>query len=203
MRSPSSPLRWLAFALLVLASGPCVAADSMRCGSRLVSVEARAAELLAVCGEPAYRDVWGQPVAPSLDYVAEVEEWTYDFGPSQLLRIVRLRNARVVAIDAEGYGFTRPGDGAPPRSCAPETIATGLSKYRLLRLCGAPLTRSLRQGFRPGYAPGDPRYRPGLYSAVYQEEWVYDLGPRYFMRVVTIENGRVSSVENGGRGASP
>ena len=177
------------------------ASDSMRCGSRLVTVEARAAELLAVCGEPAYRDVWGQPVDPASDYVAEVEEWTYDFGPSQLLRIVRLRNARVVAIDSEGYGFSP--QAANNRRCGPEAIATGLSKYRLLKLCGAPLTRSERSGFRAAYPGADPRYRPGLYSAVFREEWVYDFGPRYFMRVLTIENGRVVAIENSARGSEP
>lgn len=177
------------------------ASDSMRCGSRLVTVEARAAELLAVCGEPAYRDVWGQPVDPASDFVAEVEEWTYDFGPSQLLRIVRLRNARVVAIDAEGYGF--PPHAATARRCGPEAIATGLSKYRLLKLCGAPLTRSVQSGFRAAYPSIDPRYRPGLYSAVFREEWVYDFGPRYFMRVLTLENGRVVAIENSARGREP
>lgn len=177
------------------------ASDSMRCGSRLVTVEARAAELLAVCGEPAYRDVWGQPVDPASDFVAEVEEWTYDFGPSQLLRIVRLRNARVVAIDSEGYGFSPHAENT--RRCGPETIATGLSKYRLLKLCGAPLTRSVRSGFRAAYPGSDPRYRPGLYSAVFREEWVYDFGPRYFMRVLTLENGRVVAIENSARGSEP
>ena len=191
----------LALLLLILGSNllnSAQASDSMRCGSRLVTVEARAAELLAVCGEPAYRDVWGQPVDPASDYVAEVEEWTYDFGSSQLLRIVRLRNARVVAIDADGYGFS---PNAPDRGrCAPEAIARGLSKYRLLKLCGAPLTRSVRNGFRAAYPNADPRYRPGVYSAVFREEWVYDFGPRYLMRVLTLENGRVVAVENGERG---
>ncbi len=196
----------LAFSLLVWVLGSNLlnsaqASDSMRCGSRLVTVEARAAELLAVCGEPAYRDVWGQPVDPASDFVAEVEEWTYDFGPSQLLRIVRLRNARVVAIDAEGYGF--PPHAANGSRCGPEVIATGLSKYRLLKLCGAPLTRSVQSGFRAAYPSIDPRYRPGLYAAVFREEWVYDFGPRYFMRVLTIENGRVVAVENSARGSGP
>jgi hypothetical protein len=196
----------LVLSLLLLAVGSNLlnsaqASDSMRCGSRLVTVEARAAELLAVCGEPAYRDVWGQPVDPASDFVAEVEEWTYDFGPSQLLRIVRLRNARVVAIDSEGYGFAPHATAS--RRCGPETIATGLSKYRLLKLCGAPLTRSVQSGFRAAYPGADPRYRPGLYSAVFREEWVYDFGPRYFMRVLTLENGRVVAVENSARGTGP
>lgn len=195
------------FALLLLIVGSNLvnsaqASDSMRCGSRLITVEARAAELLAICGEPAYRDVWGQPVDPASDLIAEVEEWTYDFGSSQLLRIVRLRNARVVAIEADGYGFSPIASGAQ-RRCAPDAIGRGLSKYRLLKLCGAPLTRSVRSGFRAAYPNADPRYRPGLYSAVFREEWVYDFGPRYLMRVLTLENGRVVAVENGERGVGP
>jgi hypothetical protein len=33
------------------------------------------------------------------------------------------------------------------------------------------------------------------------DEWVYDLGPRRFIRTVTFENGRVVHVETGGRGS--
>jgi hypothetical protein len=32
------------------------------------------------------------------------------------------------------------------------------------------------------------------------DEWIYDLGPRRFIRTVTFENGRVVYVESGERG---
>ena len=193
--------RLLAVALLQLAM-PAAAGDSMRCGSRLVAVEARAAELLSICGEPAYRDVWSaQALAPGA--VAEQEEWTYNFGPQQLLRVVRLRNARVVDIASDGYGFAEPDP--EHRRCTPEQVVEGISKYRLLMACGAPLTRSVSPLFlqvQPGYRPyGRPPPFGGPVLQVFREEWVYDFGPNLFMRVLTLENGRVVQIENGVRGS--
>lgn len=195
-------------ALLLLALGataaPSQASDTMRCGSRLVSVEARAAELLATCGEPAYRDVWSAQ-APAPGAIAEQEEWTYNFGPQQLLRVVRLRNARVVDIASDGYGFAEPQESR--RRCSPDQLIEGMSKYRLLMACGAPLTRTLvQQGLQPyrpryrnGY-PGNGTRLDGPYVDVFREEWVYDFGPNVFMRVLSLENGRVRDIQNGDRG---
>ncbi|WP_299696199.1 DUF2845 domain-containing protein [Hydrocarboniphaga sp.] len=189
-------------ALLAL-SVPAHAGDTMRCGSRLVAVEARAAELLSTCGAPAYRDVWSeQTLAPGA--VAEQEEWTYNFGPQQLLRVVRLRNARVVDIDSDGYGFAEPDERE--RRCSPEHLIEGMSKYRLLMACGAPLTRTVAQTFflpyRPTYRNGYPVQADRPVLQVFREEWVYDFGPNLFMRVLRLENGRVTQIENGERGSS-
>ena len=180
---------------------PSAAGDSMRCGSRLVSVEARAAELLTACGEPAYRDVWSlQPLVDGA--LAEHEEWTYNFGSQQLLRTIRLRNGRVIDIASDGYGFAE----RPPeqRRCAAESLVEGLSKYRLLMQCGAPLTRRaqpvLVQQRLPAPSAGTSAFRTVLLP-VFREEWVYDFGPNLFMRVLTLDNGRVVQVDNGARGS--
>jgi len=196
--------RTLPFLLLALWADASRAGDSMRCGSRLVAVEARAAELLSICGEPAYRDVWSnQALAPGA--VAEHEEWVYNFGSQQLLRVVRLRNARVVDIGSDGYGFAEPDP--QDRRCGPEQIVEGMAKYRLLTACGAPLTRTVSevfQAYRPRLRqPGYPSYNGGgAVVPVFREEWVYDFGPNLFMRVLTLENGRVARIENGARGSA-
>jgi len=38
----------------------------------------------------------------------EVETWTYDFGPNQLMERVRIENGIVVQIDSLGYGHNSP-----------------------------------------------------------------------------------------------
>jgi hypothetical protein len=189
------PIAWLALPAAAHAD------DTMRCGSRLVSVEARAAELLSTCGEPAYRDVWSdQALAPGA--IADQEEWTYNFGSQQLLRVVRLRNGRVVGIASDGYGFAVTDTNQ--RRCSAEQIVDGMSKYRLLSACGDPLTRNVAQTFfqpyRPVYRNGYPVRSDGPVVQVYREEWVYDFGPNLFMRVLTLENGRVTDIKNGERG---
>ncbi len=189
--------RWLWMPLLLAGAWPlCASAsDALRCGSRLVSVEDRAATLINVCGEPSYRDRWSPQDGGGAGFIGDTEEWTYNFGSSQLLRIVRLRNGRIVDITSDGYGFREP----PPndRHCAPERVVDDVSKYRLLSMCGDPVSRTAISVFRSDRPGG---YRRGAVVAVYREEWVYDFGPNLLMRVVTLENGRIVDVENAERG---
>lgn len=180
--------------------GPAHALDTLRCGSRLVSTQMTAAEVLGACGEPAFRDVWAQPGGYGGGALGAVEEWTYNFGSSQLLRVLRFRQGRLQRIDAEGYGFAR----GTPRDCSGSDITPGMSKYRLLAACGEPLTRTAEvmqmpyeRGRRP-YGYRDPAAT--LWETVYREEWVYNFGAARFMRVVRLENARVAEVEMGGRG---
>lgn len=184
--------------LLVLAvltwMRPAAAAGAMRCDGRIIQEGALQIEVLGACGEPAYRDVW-----------IDEQEWYYNFGSNQLLQVLRLRNGRVVNIDIDGYGF----EARVQRVCNPLDITPGLSKYRLWHLCGEPATRRSRSVLAPEppqrrMYPGQvytERYHASPYlTAVFREEWVYNFGSSYLLRIVTLENGRVSDVQNGNRG---
>lgn len=93
----------------VVFSAP-AAADTMRCGDRLVHVEDTVGEVLAACGEPAWRV---ERIASKPDFVIEQEQdWTYDFGPNRLLQTLVFRRGRLAAIEAGGYG-TASGRLAP------------------------------------------------------------------------------------------
>ena len=118
--------------------------SSIRCDSKVVSEGMLAAEVLAICGEPALRDVWTPPGA--YGYAAPTEQWTYNFGSSQLLRVLLIRNGRVEIIDSAGYGFPTPRH----KRCSQTDIQPGLSKHWLLTHCGEPLTRVA------DFAPGAP-----------------------------------------------
>ncbi len=96
--------------LLALPAG----ALAFRCGNDLVQVGDRKIEVLKKCGEPASIDEWDvvKPVSTFIlghryENVAEVrvEEWTYNFGPSVFIQIVRFENGEVVETRAGGYGF--------------------------------------------------------------------------------------------------
>lgn len=193
-------------AFAMLAAGTAAqAGDSMRCGSRIVSVEARAADVLAACGEPDFRDVYSYPGPSSASEVADSEQWTYNFGRNQLLQVLKLRNGRLVDIQTDGYGF--PHDGA--RRCASDDIVDGLSKYRLFASCGEPLTRRTI-GYIHALKPRYQRRHGGFTTSrghypveVFREEWVYNFGSNRFLRIVTLEDGVVANVENGERGFNP
>ena len=85
------------------------AADSMRCGSRIVKEEDSIDKVLAVCGEPVTKErTWIQR-APQFawggtDYSfpgredVPVDLWTYDFGPNKLKMRVRFVAGQLQSI---------------------------------------------------------------------------------------------------------
>lgn len=92
-------------------------ADSIRCGSRIITRGSSSAELTAFCGDPAQVTksssyVGGARGADGVDNgtTAEivVEVWTYNFGPNQLMERVRIENGIVAQIDSLGYGYNEP-----------------------------------------------------------------------------------------------
>ena len=96
---------------------PTAFADGLRCGSRLVTRGDHAVKLLKFCGEPAAVRSWviergvvdldRRLLRHSLGFVEEVlvEEWTYNFGPTRLMRQVRIENGIVRSVESLGYGF--------------------------------------------------------------------------------------------------
>lgn len=174
----------------------------MRCGSRLVQDEMLMAEVQSLCGAPALRDRWAEPGPYVARPVAVIEQWTYNFGSSRLLRVLRFRNGRLETIETEGYGFPEPA----ARSCAMSDMRDGMSKYRLLARCGEPIDRiqdyvGVPLHTRNPYGQGG-HARYGVIP-VYREEWTYNFGPNQLMRIVTLENGYVVDVDTGRRGFYP
>lgn len=189
--------RVLAVLLLCLSMVPMAhASGAMHCGSRIIAAGDSVGKLIAACGEPAYRDVWSlYPLANGA--IADTEEWYYNFGPNQLMRVIRLRSGRIDEIDSDGYGYIDP----PEPSCTGREITEGWSKYRLLLECGEPLTRRVVSTYEPYNRGYNGRFHGrGNFEAVFREEWVYNFGSGTFMRAVTLENGRVTYVRETDRG---
>jgi hypothetical protein len=188
------------FALLaLLGSVPAHAMDSLRCGSRVVSVDAIDAEVIAACGEPSYRDHRVHSL-PRGRYDDALEVWYYNAGSSQLIRVLTFRDGKLVSVDNDGYGFTPPADHV----CGPGDIFEGWSKFRLLAYCGEPVSKHAVAVTETVISPTFPHGRLGAYpTEVYREEWVYNFGPNYFLRKVTLENGVVTDIQNGNRGFDP
>lgn len=91
------PLRYIPGLLLALLAGP-VQADTLRCGSQLVSLGDRAFEVARKCGEPLHRDPIGYTLGPYERREYLIEEWVY--GPSNgMLSILRFEGNRLVAIE--------------------------------------------------------------------------------------------------------
>lgn len=193
--------------LIALTPWRAQASDTIRCGSRLVSVGDLAAEVEARCGSPSYRNVENEVLPRGRGYAADVEIWTYNFGPNRLLQRLRFRDGRLVDISSDGYGFS----GQPQDHCRPDEIVVGMSQYQLLFECGEPISKRAETVLAPDFRGGGIYRRPdGVYAyrggyarEVYREHWVYNFGPSYFMRDVVLENGKVREVRDGKRGFNP
>jgi hypothetical protein len=65
---------------LAISTSQASAADTLRCGSQLISVGDRSSEVLQKCGEPVSRDLLGYKRSANRREEFQVEEWTY--GPN-------------------------------------------------------------------------------------------------------------------------
>lgn len=74
-------------------------AETLRCGSKLVSLGDRAFEVLRKCGEPMAREPVGYLLGPQGRLEQPVEEWVY--GPRNgMLQILRFDGNRLVRIES-------------------------------------------------------------------------------------------------------
>lgn len=91
-------------------------ADSMRCGTRLVTDGDPSDKVLALCGEPTrverreilrgYGYHRGLPVLGT--YVVAIETWTYNFGPHKLMQRLRFEDGLLVEVETLSHGYHAP-----------------------------------------------------------------------------------------------
>ena len=110
--------------LLILILGLAEPAMALRCGSKLVRDGDHKSKVLKYCGEPTgvqTRTIYRGGVPRSIHRsprhtdsllvtrhaVVEiiVEEWTYNFGPRRLMRMVRFENGFVTEVTQLTYGY--------------------------------------------------------------------------------------------------
>jgi hypothetical protein len=176
---------------------PAASDTSIRCERGLVRLGDLTVDLLGKCGPPTLRErstVWNDTVAVNAAQgvgalerrSTEVERWTYDFGPSRFLMIATLCNGRITSIERGSYGYGLPRGvelPAPKVSrCDPALLRPGDTKVDALGRCGPPAASS------------------SWMDVVPVEQWIYNLGPDQFLRIVRFEEGRVAKVETGGYG---
>ncbi len=105
-------LLWLAlFTFLSLIAVP--PASALRCEGKIIDNGNTKAEVREFCGEPTCtREPGTVFVKKSGVYwpMAADEEWVYNFGPGQFVRLIRFYHGKVVYIQSVGYGWTGERD---------------------------------------------------------------------------------------------
>ena len=182
-----------------------------RCDGGIVSIGDIVVDLLGKCGQPAMLDAWqvergvlivvqDAPALETASAVQVVEQWTYNLGPQRFIQIVSVERGRVTAVQREGYGYVsgRLAGGMRRHECAPPTHL-GDTKLDVLAHCGEPVSREVRVEKRAGTAMNG-QVLPVGFATVMVEVWTFDFGPQRFIQILTLEDGRVVSVESGGYG---
>lgn len=91
-------MKRLSLTLALLCAAALAQAETLRCGSQLVSVGDRSFEVEQKCGEPAFRDLTGYTLGPYQRREMKIEEWVY--GPSNgMLTILTFEGNRLTRIE--------------------------------------------------------------------------------------------------------
>jgi hypothetical protein len=117
-------VRLLLYLLTLLAAmpGAGIYADTLSCSEGIISTDDRSIDVLAKCGPPDFKQSHLEEVTERIDSNTKqkvfitVEEWTYNLGPNQFIRIVILKNGRVSEIQDGDYGYLKPEKPKPDDS---------------------------------------------------------------------------------------
>ena len=107
--------------LLVMALGLCgpVRADSMRCGTKLLTDGDPLDKVEALCGPPAsierreiLRPYYNYHNSrANYSYEVSVEIWTYNFGPHKLMYRLRFEDGLLIDVDTLSHGYHSANTG--------------------------------------------------------------------------------------------
>ncbi len=196
MRFPYMILLFMISFLIVMA-GNSFAFD---CNNQIVSIGDTKVEVRAKCGEPASKEVFNEEIITKIEpnarhkVLAAVEEWTYNLGPQQFIRILTFRSGRLVKVETGGYGFIP--NNSPDFGCERSIASTGDTKMEVRMKCGDPTSIDI-----VGEELLDERTTDaGRLVSVTIEEWTYNLGPNRFIRIFRFRNGRLAEIGTGGYG---
>jgi hypothetical protein len=85
--------------------------DQRECSEQVVSVGDTKSDVIAKCGEPAWKDTRQEELKEKLDdgrehkILVTIEDWTYNLGPNRFVRILTFRNGRLTDIRTGKYGY--------------------------------------------------------------------------------------------------
>ncbi len=173
-------------------------AFAFRCGGKLVTEGNSKISVLKKCGEPNWKDRWGEEIVelPDTDFEHRItrinERWIYNRGPTHFLRIITFRDGKVIAIETGSRGFT-----VTPRMqrCDFDIFSLGATSAEIAAQCGKPDLKERRYETITRKIVGGRKQ-----ITVTVDEWTFNLGPTRFMRILTFRNGSLVDIKTGEKG---
>lgn len=112
-------LSGMLFLATALALSGAAGADSMRCGTKLLTDGDPLDKVEALCGPPAsverreiLRPYYNHNgTRANYSYEVSVEIWTYNFGPSKLMYRLRFEDGLLVDVDTLSHGYHSSASG--------------------------------------------------------------------------------------------
>jgi hypothetical protein len=109
---------WPVLTLMMVAAGS-LHAQTLQCGTKLVTKGDISAKVAALCGQPTHiehRSIYRASTAWIAGQVNQgatttieipVEIWLYNLGSDKLMQQIRFEDGRVVNIESLGYGYNQ------------------------------------------------------------------------------------------------
>jgi hypothetical protein len=163
------------------------------CKGETVNISETLKEVAAKCGEAALKDQRIVTVEETDEEgthrsTSNIEEWSYDSGPEELVMTYRFENGKLVEISSNGYGSVR--DFSVDRCQNGEALAVGDSTIETYLKCGDPLAKE-KLGNKTIEAESGGIKRRTILSVA---EWTYRYGPNAPGYTVTFENGLATKI---------
>jgi len=176
------------------------AADSLICNGKIVSTGDTKTDVLMKCGDPAGRDSREEVIVEKLDETTKqkitvaIDEWTYNLGAENLVRVLTFRDGRLSEIRTTGYGAAE--SRKPAASCDEQYPARGSTKAEVLLKCGEPAGKDSRKEELLEAIDADTKKK----TVITIDEWTYNFGPNKFIRTFEFRNNQLTEIKTGGYG---
>lgn len=163
------------------------------CRGQIVNTGEAMAEVAAKCGEAALKEqrtvsVKETDKSGTLATTTTIDEWTYDFGPEELMQMYRFENGKLTEISSIGYG--RPHDDQGENCRNGQLLAVGDTAVDAFLKCGDPLMKEKKEDKVTETEDGGTK----RWTAVSVVEWTYRYGPDLPGYTLRFENGKVVEI---------
>ena len=169
------------------------AALGLPCKGETVNTGDSPEEVATKCGEPMLKEKRVVSVRETEGKVARstvttIDEWTFNFGPAEMMQSYRFENGKVADIRNVGYGLVQ--DFSVDNCRNGELLAVGDSTLDAYIKCGEPLARETRADKVIETEEGEIKRRTTM-SVV---EWTYRYGSNAPGYTLLYENGLVTDI---------
>lgn len=177
----------ISFLIALLVTGN---AFALPCNGQTANIGETMKQVAAKCGEAILKEHRTVEVEESDEegtakssIATEIDEWTYDTGPEEIVQSYRFENNRLVEISNHGYGTVRDFSMDTCRNGG--SLSAGDSMIETYLKCGDPLSRDkLNNKIEETESGGTKRM-----TSIPLVEWTYRYGPDAPGYTVTFENG--------------